>query len=221
MEPDKSEVQIKHKMVRGDVSVTLRGYVEVSDLLRMTEKGPALSIARVKRQPSTNGGRPGAASRVSKWEVESRPASCDPRPSNLFRAPATDVRGELAALRNVLDAEFNTSELGLNGVDSGPSRTPQTLKSRLGGSVTPDMFLQVVELYLEDDATPTCQMLNSLSLSLSRARSLAHFLYGQQLMLDGSKNAYQTHPQDPAPLSMQDLLRLVDDTLDEPGPPLR
>jgi len=67
-------------------------------------------------------------------------------------------------------------------------------------------------------------MLNSLSLSLSRACSLAYLLYllyGQQLMFDGSKNAYQTHPKDPAPLSMQDLLRLVDDTLDEPGPPLR
>ena len=163
METEKSEAQIKHRMVRGDVSVTLRGYVEVSDLLRMTEKGPARSRAHVKRQPSTHGGRPGAASRVSGGEVESRPASCDPRPSNLFRAPATDVRGELAALRNVLDTELNTSELGLNGVDSGPSRTPQMLKSQL--------FLQVVELYLEDDATPTCQMLNSLSLSLSRACS--------------------------------------------------
>jgi hypothetical protein len=144
VESDKSEAQIKHRMVRGDVSVTLRGYVEVSNLLRMTEKGPARSSAQVKRQPSTNGGRPGAASRVSGGKVESRPASCDPRPSNLFRAPATDVRGELAALRNVLDTEFNTSELGLNGVDSGPSRTPQMLKSRLAGSLTPDMFLQVV-----------------------------------------------------------------------------
>ena len=56
------------------------------------------------------------------------------------------------------------------------------------------------------------------SVSVSLACVLAHFLYCQQLMLDGSKNAYQTHPKDPAPLSMQDLLRLVDDTLDEPGP---
>jgi len=39
-------------------------------------------------------------------------------------------------------------------------------------------------------------------------------------MLDGSKKAYQTHPNDPAPLSMQDLLRLVDDNLDESGAPL-
>jgi len=146
--------RIKHKLVRGHVSVKLDGYVEASDVLRMDEQQPVRASARVKRQSSRNG-RSGAdaASRGGEGDAESRPASCNPRPSNLLRAPAADIGGELGALRDVLDADlsdFSSSRQGLGVAGGMRGLSPQMLNPRSSHGL--DTFATRVSSLTEGDS---------------------------------------------------------------------
>jgi len=147
--------RIKHKMVRGHVSVKLDGYVEASDVLRMEEQPSVRSSARVQRKSARNG-RSGAGSAGrggQEGDAESRAASCNPRPSNLFRAPAADRGGELGALREVLDADLrdlSSSRQGLGVTGARRGRSPRMLNSPSSGLV--DTFVTRVSSLTEGDS---------------------------------------------------------------------
>jgi hypothetical protein len=125
--------------------------------------------------------------------------SCPPSSSSIYRAsPSPLSSSTLSAVCNMKDSLQPDGEASSRGRRSRERSDTDARELAMLALLRRDSKLPV-------KAAPCSELRRS-----SLVDSLHKSGIASRFMLDGSKAAYRTHPDDPPPLSLQDLLRLVD-----------